>query len=76
MLYKMEGTGRQLVAVNPSGTSQTCSAWGEMVRKNLTVHVPHCDCGLALDRDVNAARTGSLGHNLSVGLDAPRSSPL
>jgi putative transposase len=43
--------------VNPSNTSQACSGCGRMVPKGLSVRVHQCpDCGLILDRDVNAAR--------------------
>jgi putative transposase len=83
LTYKAEEAGRQLVPVNPKGTSQACSVCGVVVRKNLSVRVHRCDCGLILDRDVNAARnilklarTGPSGHNLDAGSGAPRSSPL
>jgi putative transposase len=55
--YKAERAGIQVVAVNPSNTTQTCSGCGSMVPKGLSVRVHACpDCGLVLDRDVNAAR--------------------
>jgi putative transposase len=83
LTYKAEEAGRQLVAVKPNGTSQACSVCGVVVRKNLSIRVHRCDCGLILDRDVNAARnilylarTGPSGHNLDAGSGAPRSSPL
>ena len=42
--------------VDARGTSQECSGCGEVVRKGLRVRVHRCpDCGLVLDRDVNAA---------------------
>lgn len=54
---KAEEAGRPLVRVDPNGTSQECSGCGEVVRKDLSVRVHRCPrCGLALDRDVNAAR--------------------
>ena len=56
LTYKAEEASRQFFAVNPSGTSQVCSACGVVVRKNLSVRVHRCDCGLIIDRDVNAAR--------------------
>ena len=52
---KAESTGVTVVAVNPKGTSQECSSCGAEVRKELSVRVHRCDCGLVLDRDVNAA---------------------
>jgi putative transposase len=55
--YKVEETGGQLVVVNPAYTSQTCSKCGVIVEKSLAVRVHRCpECGLELDRDVNAAR--------------------
>ena len=55
--YKAEEAGTQVVAVNPSNTTQSCSGCGSIVPKSLSVRVHNCpDCGLILDRDVNAAR--------------------
>ena len=54
---KAESAGREFVAVDPRGTSQWCSGCGSVVRKSLGVRVHACpDCGLVLDRDVNAAK--------------------
>jgi len=55
---KAESAGRVVVEVNPSGTSQVCSGCGSVgEHKSLAVRVHQCpDCGLVLDRDVNAAR--------------------
>ena len=70
LAYKVEETGCQLVAVNPAYTTQRCSGCGEIVEKGLSVRVHDCpECGLVLDRDVNAARNvlrsafGSLGRS-------------
>jgi putative transposase len=53
---KAESAGRDLIAVDPRGTSQFCSACGSHVPKGLGVRVHDCpDCGIRLDRDVNAA---------------------
>ena len=52
---KAESAGVTVVAVNPRGTSQECSGCGAEVKKELSVRVHRCDCGLVLDRDVNAA---------------------
>jgi transposase len=42
--------------VNPANTSQLCSGCGAYVRKDLSVRVHCCpECGLTVDRDVNAA---------------------
>ncbi len=54
---KAEEAGREVVEVNPRGTSQLCSSCGITVRKTLADREHRCpDCGLILDRDVNAAR--------------------
>lgn len=54
---KAESAGRQVIAVDPRGTSQQCSACNEVVLKDLGVREHRCThCGLVLDRDVNAAR--------------------
>ncbi|MFZ1768836.1 MAG: transposase [Caldilinea sp.] len=54
--YKVERTGSQVVGVNPRNTSQACSGCGVIVAKGLSVRVHHCpDCGIILDRDINAA---------------------
>ncbi len=53
---KAESAGRELIKVNPSGTSQECSGCGARVPKALRVRVHSCPhCGLVLDRDHNAA---------------------
>jgi putative transposase len=69
--HKAEEAGAQLIKVNPRNTSQICSGCGTIVHKGLSVRIHNCpDCGLILDRDVNAARnilhlarTGPLGAN-------------
>ena len=53
---KAESAGGQMISVNPKNTSQECSQCGALVKKSLAVRVHSCDCGLVLDRDVNAAR--------------------
>ena len=53
---KAEDAGRVIVRVDPSGTSQECSACGERVPKALGVRVHRCPCGYTADRDTNAAR--------------------
>ena len=52
---KAESAGVKMVYVNPKGTSQECSSCGAEVRKELSTRVHRCNCGLVLDRDVNAA---------------------
>jgi len=56
---KAEEAARTVIAVNPRGTSQVCSGCGHepRERKTLAVRIHQCpECGLVLDRDVNAAR--------------------
>ncbi len=66
--YKAERRGGRVILVNPSGTSQKCSACGEPVPKELSERVHDCPkCGLVMDRDVNAAR-----NILKAGLEQAR----
>jgi putative transposase len=53
---KAESAGREVVFVNPSNTSKTCSSCGKRFTKlDLSVRWVECSCGLSLDRDHNAA---------------------
>lgn len=53
---KAECAGRELIRVNPRGTSQECSGCGTTVPKGLGVRTHSCpQCGLVVDRDLNAA---------------------
>ena len=55
--YKAERRGGRVILVEPRGTSQRCSGCGEVVPKGLEERTHSCpNCGLVLDRDVNAAR--------------------
>jgi putative transposase len=55
--YKAMEAGVEIMTVDPRNTSQMCSGCGSIVLKNLSVRLHFCpDCGLTLDRDVNAAR--------------------
>jgi putative transposase len=57
LTYKSESAGRQVVNINPAWTSQECSGCGTRVKKQLSQRVHDCpNCGLCLDRDLNAAR--------------------
>jgi putative transposase len=65
--YKAEEAGIQVIAVNPANTTQACSECGSIVPKGLSVRVHQCtDCGLFLDRDINAAR-----NILALALQSP-----
>ena len=67
LTYKAENAGRQLIKVNPAGTSQTCIC-GETVKKDLSVRYHHClRCGYKNHRDIVSAKVIlkiGLGHNL------------
>ena len=52
---KAESAGGDVVYVDPRGTSQECSGCGAVVKKSLSVRTHRCDCGVEMDRDVNAA---------------------
>ncbi len=55
--YKAEDAGVQVVRVPPGGTSQGCSTCRTSVSKPLSERTHRCpNCGLVVDRDVNAAR--------------------
>lgn len=57
LAYKAEWAGREFVRVDPKNTSQLCSGCDALVPKELWQRVHDCpECGLVLDRDVNAAR--------------------
>lgn len=54
--YKAECAGKELVKVNPNGTSQTCIC-GETIKKNLSVRWHHClNCGHSEHRDVVSSK--------------------
>ena len=81
---KAESAGVEFVEVNARGTTQECSACGQVVPKDLFQRWHSCNCGCSLDRDENAARNilarGLLARTGPVGLNvaenrkrAPRS---
>ncbi|MDY5872401.1 MAG: transposase, partial [Candidatus Methanomethylophilaceae archaeon] len=54
---KASSAGREMILVDPKGTSQTCSMCGNTVNKDLSIRVHECPyCKTSMDRDVNAAR--------------------
>jgi len=53
--YKTEKERKIFIKVNPAYTSQKCSRCGKIKEKDLSVRVHKCECGLEIDRDVNAA---------------------
>lgn len=71
--YKAESAGRVVVLINPRGTTQQCSACGEVVSKDLSVRVHACPhCGLIIDRDLNAALNILARGLASIGAGAAR----
>jgi len=53
---KAAEAGRQVVLVNPSYTSKTCSSCGVLFEGlSLADRWIECSCGLSVDRDINAA---------------------
>ena len=57
--YKAASAGMKYVKVSPRGTTQDCSGCGciPLVKKTLATRTHICcECGVVLDRDVNAAR--------------------
>lgn len=65
--------GTKMIPVAPHGTSQECSACGEIVKKTLSTRTHICTCGCVLDRDENAAinilhkALGVVGHTIPMG---------
>lgn len=53
---KAAEAGREVVRVNPAYTSKTCSGCGAIFENlDLSVRWVECNCGLSMNRDVNAA---------------------
>jgi putative transposase len=74
--------GRQVVLVNPSYTSKTCSSCGVLFEGlALADRWIACSCGLSMDRDVNAAlnilRVGQThwGKSTDNSLGLPQEAP-
>jgi len=56
LIDKAAEAGRQVILVNPSYTSKTCSSCGVLYEGlSLADRWIECSCGLSVDRDVNAA---------------------
>jgi len=51
LAYKAESAGRQLVRVDPRGTSQRCPKCGKKAPKKLSDRLHKCSCGLRTTRD-------------------------
>jgi putative transposase len=73
---KAECAGKRIIEVNPKGTSQMCSQCGAEVKKKLNIRMHSCPfCGLAVDRDINAAinilHRGWTGHPVPAKDESP-----
>jgi putative transposase len=67
--YKAGWDGRSFVKVNPAYTSQDCSQCGHRQKLTLTDRTYSCpNCGLVLDRDLNAARNILAAAKKQLGL--------
>jgi len=53
---KAESAGAQLIRVNPRNTSKKCSKCGNLHQMPLNKRTYVCECGLTINRDVNAAK--------------------
>jgi putative transposase len=82
LIDKAAEAGRQVVLINPSHTSKTCSSCGVLFENlPLADRWIHCSCGLSIDRDVNAALNilwvgqthwdGSTDNSLGLSQEAP-----
>lgn len=71
---KAECAGRELIKVDPRGTSQECSRCGALVPKALAVRIHACpECGLVIGRDHNSALVvQGRGRRLRGGLGSGR----
>lgn len=52
----LEYKTNQIIKVNPKNTSKCCSNCGQIHNMPLKERIMKCDCGLVLDRDINAAK--------------------
>ena len=56
LAYKAENAGKEVLLVDPRGTSQECSNCGEIVKKELGDREHICPyCGIILPRDYNSS---------------------
>ncbi|MGP4104675.1 zinc ribbon domain-containing protein [Nonomuraea sp. KM90] len=55
--HEAESAGRDLIAVNPAGTSHTCSRCGHVAKDNRVTQATFAcvTCGHAANTDANAA---------------------
>ena len=75
--------GRQVILVDPAYTSRTCCSCGVVFPDlSLDDRWIECQCGLSMDRDVNAARNilhraghARWGKSTTIGLGLPQEAP-
>ena len=53
--YKAESADKKLYKVDPRNTSKMCSSCSKIVPKKLSDRIHKCECGLEIDRDLNAS---------------------
>lgn len=53
--YKAESADKILIKVDPKDTTKMCSSCGKIVPKDLSDRIHECECGLKIDRDLNAS---------------------
>jgi len=52
----VEAGTKEVIKVNPKGTSQICSQCGAYVKKDLSIRVHNCpNCRISISRDLNAS---------------------
>jgi len=74
--YKFEELGKPVVLVDPRNTTKACSACGRLVPKELGDRVHRCECGLEIDRDLNAAINIRERALKQIGREPPESKPV
>ena len=77
-MYKAESAGTSVELVDPRHTSQKCSGCGNIKRDlDLSDRIYHCKaCGLAIDRDLNAAINIRNAGLIKVGRGTPEYTPV
>ena len=73
---KAEEAGSKVVLVNPKFTSQVCSRCGLVTPKELSERIHRCECGLEINRDLNASINILRLGLQSLGLTAVEAYPL
>jgi putative transposase len=76
--YKVVANGGRLIKVEPRYTSQTCSNCGKRIKMPLNKRIFDCECGLKINRDLNASINihGREGHSQTYTPDGDCVRPL